>query len=81
MLSLTIISNPLSMSLITPPPPPPQTEFVGRYTVFTLSVCNILFPYYLEESLLLEFHQTLQTYSYIQDKYFKLKSKGLGPIL
>ena len=36
-------------------------------------ICNVLFPFkYLEESLL-EFHQTLQTCLYIQDKYFKQK--------
>ena len=34
----------------------------------------------LEESLLY-FHQTLQTCSYMQDKYFDHKSKGKGPIL
>ena len=28
-----------------------------------------------------DFHQTLQTCSYMQDKYFRQKSKGLGPIL
>ena len=39
------------------------------------SVRNVLFPQYLEESLL-DFHQTLQTCSYMQDKYFKQKSKG-----
>ena len=39
------------------------------------SVCNVLFPQYLEESLL-DFHLTLQTCSYMQDKYFKQKSKG-----
>ena len=30
---------------------------------------------------LLEFHQTLQTYSYLQDIFNKEKSKGSGPIL
>ena len=35
---------------------------------------------YLEESLL-DFHQTLQTCSYMQDKYFRQKRKGQGPIL
>ena len=49
-----------------------RTVFVGGYTVFTLSdpvsVCNVLFPSNLKESLM-EFHQTLQTHSYIQDKY------------
>ena len=30
---------------------------------------------------MLDFHQTLQKYSYMQDKYFKQKSKGWGPIL
>ena len=30
---------------------------------------------------LLDFHQTLQTCSYMQDKNFKQKSKGKGPIL
>ena len=39
------------------------------------SVRNVLFPKYLEESLL-DFHQTLQTCSYMQDKYFRQKSKG-----
>ena len=68
-----------------PPPPPPQKKFVcGGYTVFTLSVCvpvhNVLFPLYLEESLL-DFHQTLQTCSYMQDKYLSQKSMGWGPIL
>ena len=58
----------------------PPTNFVcGGYTVFTLSVLpsvrNVLFPQYLEESLL-DFHQTLQTCSYMQDKYFRQKSKG-----
>ena len=60
---------------------PPQTVFVGGYTVFTLSVhlkvrptvrlCvrNVLFPLYLEESLM-EFHQILQTHSYVQGKYY-----------
>ena len=41
--------------------------FVG-FIAFT-SVGKVLFPLYLEESLM-EFHQTLQTYSYLQDKYF-----------
>ena len=39
------------------------------------SVRNILFPLYLEESLL-DFHQTLQTCLYMQDKYFRQKSRG-----
>ena len=55
----------------------------GGYIVFTLSVraCvfmlvyNVLFPKYIDESLL-EFHLTLQTYSYLQDKYFNKKCKG-----
>ena len=38
------------------------------------------FPLYLEESLL-DFHQTLQTCSYMQDKHFRQKSQGQGPIL
>ena len=42
---------------------------------FRLSVRNVLFPYYLGESLL-DFHQILQTCSYMQDKYFRQKSKG-----
>ena len=49
-----------------------------------LSVCpsvrNILFFLNLEESLL-DFHQTVQTCSYMQDKFFRPKSKGKGPIL
>ena len=52
---------------------PPQTQFVGAYTVFTLSDCPcvhyVLFPSYLEESLT-EFHKTLQTHSYVQGKYY-----------
>ena len=39
------------------------------------SVHNVLFPSYLEESLL-DFHQTLQTCYYMHDKYLKQKSKG-----
>ena len=65
---------------------PPANFVCGGYTVFTLSVrvcvrtCvlqsvrNVLFPKYLEESLL-DFHQTLQTCSYMQDKYLRQKSK------
>ena len=66
---------------------PPQTVFVGGYTVFTLSVrpnertnerkCvrDVLFPKYLEESLI-EFYQTLQKHSYVQGKYYLYKIKG-----
>ena len=50
-------------------------DMTGFLASVRVSVCNILFPKYLEE-LLLDFHQTLQTCSYIQDKYFKQKSKG-----
>ena len=58
-------------------------KLCGGYTVFTLSVCASIrlcvcpngFVSLIEESLL-DFHQTLQTYSYMQDKYFKQKSKG-----
>ena len=39
------------------------------------SVCNVLFLKYLEESLM-DFHQTLQTCSYMQDIYFRQNSKG-----
>ena len=46
---------------------PPQTLLVVGYTVF-MSVR-------LGESLL-DFHQTLQTCSYMQDKYLRQKSKG-----
>ena len=46
----------------------------------SVSVRNVLFPSYLEESLL-DFHQTLQTCSYMQDNYFKHKRKGKVPIL
>ena len=49
------------------------TLFVLGILFFTLSVraslFNVLFPLYLEESLL-DFHQTLQTCSYMQHKYF-----------
>ena len=57
----------------------PANFVCGGYTVFMLSVRasvrNVLFPSYLEESLL-DFHQTLQTCLYMQDKYFRQKSKG-----
>ena len=46
----------------------------GGYAVFMLSVRNVLFPKYLEKSLL-EFHQTLQTYIY------KTNTFGWGLIL
>ena len=42
-------------------------------------VRNVLFPKYLEESLM-EFHQILQTHSYAQGKLL-IKIKGYGPIL
>ena len=67
---------------------PPQTLFVvgilfSRCPSVRASVCpcvrasvrNVLFLQYFEESSL-DFHQTLQTYSYMQDKYFRQKSKG-----
>ena len=56
---------------------PPQTVFVGGYTVFMLSVrskvrssdrVSVTFCF-LEESLT-EFHQILQTNSYVQGKYY-----------
>ena len=63
---------------------PPANFVCGGYTVFRLSVRasvrNVLFPKYFEESFL-DFYQTLQTCSYMQDKYFEQKSKGKGPIL
>ena len=68
---------------------PPKTLFVVG-TLFSCCPCvrpcvrpsvrKVLFPSYLEESLL-DFHQTLQTCSYMQDKYFRQKSKGKGPVL
>ena len=54
---------------------PPANFVCGGYTVFMLSVRKVLFPKYLEESLL-DFPQTLQTCSYMQGKYFRQKSKG-----
>ena len=70
---LKIVNSFLSIIFI-----PPANFVCGGYTVFTLSVRpsvrNVLF-FYLEESLL-DFHQTLQTCSYMQDKYFRQKSKG-----
>ena len=53
--------------------------WVDCFHVVRASVRNVFFEY-LEESLL-DFHQTLQTCSYMQDKYFRPKSKGKGPIL
>ena len=63
---------------------PPQTLFVVGI-LFSRCPCvrpcvrpsvrNVLVFKYLEESLL-DFHQTLQTCSYMQDKYFGQKSKG-----
>ena len=48
--------------------------WVYCFHVVCASVCasvpNVLFPKYLKESLL-DFHQTLQTCSYMQDKYFR----------
>ena len=44
------------------------------------SVRNVLFPKYLNESLL-DLHQTLQTCSYMQDKYFKQKSRARAILL
>ena len=66
----------------------PANFVYGGKTVFTLSVrvcvrravCNVLLPKYLEESWL-DFHHTLQTCSYMQDKYFKQKVRARGPIL
>ena len=63
---------------------PPQTLFVvgilfsrcpSVLASVRASVRNVLFFKYLEESLL-DFHQTLQICSYMQDKYFRQKSKG-----
>ena len=51
----------------------PLTNFVCCFHIVhlcvCLSLCNILFPKHHKESAL-EFPQTLQTYLYIQDKYF-----------
>ena len=44
--------------------------WVYCFHVVRASVRNILFPYYREESSL-DFHQTLQTCSYMQDKHFE----------
>ena len=47
---------------------------IGVNTIGVISLCNSewllyrQFPVYLKESLM-EFHQTLQTHSYLQDKY------------
>ena len=70
---LTIFLGVLNLNIIMSTPPleclhcvicPPINIVCGGYTVFTFCVCNFCL---LEESLL-EFHQTLQTYSYIQTK-------------
>ena len=55
----------MEITLFTPPPLPSQTLFVGVYCFHVVCpgirpcvrpwVCNALFPYYLEESLL-DFH-------------------------
>ena len=60
---------------------PPQTLFVVGYTVFTLSVhaclrASVTFCFFNNLKSLLDFHQTLQTCSYMQDKYVRQKSKG-----
>ena len=56
-------------------------KLCGGYTVFTLSVRasvrNILVFFYLEESLL-DFHQTLQTCSYMQDNTLDKKLRARG---
>ena len=53
----------------------PQTVLVGVYTVFMLfmhpCLClSITFCFLKIFKSLLEFHPTLQIYSYLQDKYF-----------
>ena len=59
---------------------PPQTLWrVYCFHVVRPCVHNILFPYHLEESLL-EFHQTLQTYLYIQDNIFDKKVRARGQL-
>ena len=67
----------------------PANFVCGGYTVFTLSVRVCVRPSvrlsvrlsvtfcFLEESLL-DFHQTLQTCLYMQDKYFRQKRKETG---
>ena len=68
---------------------PPQILFVVGYTVFTLSVSasvracihasvrpSVTFCFLNILKSLLDFHQSLQTCSYIQDKYFGQQSKG-----
>ena len=72
--------NKSEIEVYIPPLNIPPVNFVcGGYTVFTLSVRasvhNVLFPLYLEESSL-DFHQPLQTCSYMQDKYFRQNSTG-----
>ena len=52
-----------------------KTLELGANTIGVVSLCNSewllnrQFPVYLKESLM-EFHQTLQTHSYLQDEYF-----------
>ena len=49
--------------------------YVPLRALFLVSLCNSewllyrQFPVYLKESLM-EFHQTMQTHSYLQDEYF-----------
>ena len=69
----------------------PSANFVcGGYTVFTLSVrasvrpsvCpSVTFCFLNIWKSSLDFHQTLQTCSCMQDKYFNQKSNCFGPIL